>query len=122
MFTSRAEYRMLLRQDNADQRLTEVSHSLGLASDERLAACDQKYKQSEGLISFLKSQSILPAEINPILSSKESALIKQSGKADKILSRPNIYICQTLKHAIALTHIFLQIIFLKRFKIKQKFK
>ena len=91
MFTSRAEYRMLLRQDNADQRLTEASHSLGLASDERLAACDQKYKQSEGLISFLKSQSILPAEINPILSSKESALIKQSGKADKILSRPNIY-------------------------------
>ena len=91
MFTSRAEYRMLLRQDNADQRLTEVSHSLGLASVERLAACDQKYKQSEGLISFLKSQSILPAEINPILSSKESALIKQSGKADKILSRPNIY-------------------------------
>ena len=91
MFTSRAEYRMLLRQDNADQRLTEVSHSLGLASDERLAACDQKYKQSEGLISFLKSQSILPAEINPVLSSKESALIRQSGKADKILSRPNIY-------------------------------
>ena len=91
MFTSRAEYRMLLRQDNADQRLTEVSHSLGLASDERLAACEQKYKQSEGLISFLKSQSILPAEINPILSSKESALIRQSGKADKILSRPNIY-------------------------------
>ena len=91
MFTSRAEYRMLLRQDNADQRLTEASHSLGLASDERLAACEQKYKQSEGLISFLKSQSILPAEINPILSSKESALIKQSGKADKILSRPNIY-------------------------------
>ena len=91
MFTSRAEYRMLLRQDNADQRLTEFSHSLGLASDERLAACDQKYKQSEGLISFLKSQSILPAEINPVLSSKESALIKQSGKADKILSRPNIY-------------------------------
>ena len=109
MFTSRAEYRMLLRQDNADQRLTAFSHSLGLASDERLAACELKYRQSHNLIDFLKSQSILPAEINPILTAKKSAPIKQSGKADKILSRPNIYLddlkeCTNVESYISTNH------------------
>ena len=97
MFTSRAEFRMLLRQDNADLRLTELSHKIGLASSDRLALVNRKKKQTQSFIDFLTNLSVVPEEVNPILAEKNSALIPQSMKLRKIYARPNITSADILK-------------------------
>ena len=96
MFTSRAEYRILLRQDNADRRLTPLSYRVGLASYQRYQAVQKKYEAVDELIKFCDSYTVKADLVNPYLESKSSALLSESKKLSFIATRPEVNLAELL--------------------------
>ena len=105
MFTSRAEHRLLLRQDNADIRLSPIAHELGLIDNERMKKVNQKVKDADAIVAYAKLRSVEPGAVNSLLEELGTSALSQNGKLFNLLSRPQVGFTDLVKADSALNQL-----------------